>query len=174
MTEARGSERSDLDTGEAGDRRSDVPVDFAMEMMTAATPSAAETAGTTMFEPMERNQNGKRRRRSEAPATPSGLEEPHGENNATACAGANAAAPNCWTPNKLGASAGSPRRSTVVGNDDVDAIETPEVGCPPRGRQAVGDGHHKYDRAEHERCSTRPGSESERKRRDRGDGQRRA
>jgi len=65
MTEARGSERSDLDTGEAGDRRSDAPVDVAMEMTTA------ETAGATMFEPMERNENGKRRRRSEAPATPS-------------------------------------------------------------------------------------------------------
>jgi len=71
MTEARGSERSDLDTGQAGDRRSDAPVDMAMEMTTAATPTAVETAGTTMFEPMERNENGKRRRRSEAPATPS-------------------------------------------------------------------------------------------------------
>jgi len=65
MTEARGSERSDLDTGEAGDRRSDAPVDVAMEMTTA------ETAGATIFELMERNENGKRRRRSEAPATPS-------------------------------------------------------------------------------------------------------
>jgi len=33
------------------------------------TPIAAETAGATIFEPMERNENGKRRRRSEAPAT---------------------------------------------------------------------------------------------------------
>jgi hypothetical protein len=65
MTEARGSERSDLDTGEAGDKRSDAPVEVAMEMTTA------ETAGATMLEPMERNENGKRRRRSEAPATPS-------------------------------------------------------------------------------------------------------
>jgi len=65
MTEARGSERSDLDRGEAGDRRSDAPVDVAMEMTTA------ETAGATMFEPMERNENGKHRRRSEAPPTPS-------------------------------------------------------------------------------------------------------
>jgi hypothetical protein len=65
MTEARGCERSYLDTGEAGDRRSNVPVDVAMEMTTE------ETAGATMFDPMERNENGKRRRRSEAPATPS-------------------------------------------------------------------------------------------------------
>jgi hypothetical protein len=71
MTEARGSERSDLDTGEAGGRRSDVPMDVAMEMTTAAPPTAAETAGAIMFEPMERNENGKQRRRSDAPATPS-------------------------------------------------------------------------------------------------------
>jgi len=71
MTEARGSERSDLDMGEAGDRRSDAPVDVAMEMTTAATPTPAETGGATMFKPMERNENGKRRRRSQAPATPS-------------------------------------------------------------------------------------------------------
>jgi len=70
MTEARGSERSDLDTGEVGDRRSNAPVDVAMEMMTVATPTHAETTGATMFEPMERNENGMRRRRSEAPATP--------------------------------------------------------------------------------------------------------
>ena len=70
MTEARGSERSDLDTGEAGDGRSNAPVDVAMEMTTEVTPTAAETAGATMFEQMERNENGKRRRRCEAPATP--------------------------------------------------------------------------------------------------------
>jgi hypothetical protein len=38
----------------------------AMEMMTAATPTAT---GTTTFGPMERNKNAKRRRKSEAPAT---------------------------------------------------------------------------------------------------------
>jgi len=53
MTEARVSERSDLDTGEVGDRMSDVPVDVAMEMTTVATPTPAETAGRTMFEPMK-------------------------------------------------------------------------------------------------------------------------
>ena len=44
-------------------------MDVAMEMATAATPVAAGTAGTTIVEPMERNENGKRRRRSEAVAT---------------------------------------------------------------------------------------------------------
>ena len=53
MTEFRGSERSDLDAGEAGDGRSDAPMDMAMEMATAATSIAAETAGVTIFEPME-------------------------------------------------------------------------------------------------------------------------
>jgi len=43
----------------------------AMEMAMAATAIAAETAGATIFEPMERIENGKRRRRSEAPAPPS-------------------------------------------------------------------------------------------------------
>jgi len=65
MTEFRGSERSDLDGGEAGDRRSNAPMDMAMEEGTAAT-----AVGVTIFEPMERKENGKRRRRSKAPAAP--------------------------------------------------------------------------------------------------------
>jgi hypothetical protein len=69
MTEVRVSGRSDLDAGEAGDGRSDAPMEVAMEMATGATPVAAETAGATIVEPMERNENGKRRRKSEAPAT---------------------------------------------------------------------------------------------------------
>jgi len=69
MTEVRVSERSDLDVEEAGDGRSDAPMDVAMKMVRAATPIAAETAGATIVEPMERNENGKRRRRCEAPAT---------------------------------------------------------------------------------------------------------
>jgi len=68
MSEARGSERRDLDTGEAADRRTDAPMDVAMEMTTAATPTIA---GQTIFEPMEMNENGQQRRRSEAPAAPS-------------------------------------------------------------------------------------------------------
>jgi len=66
MTEVRVSERSDLDTGEAGDGRSDGPINVVMEMATAATPTAAETASATIFEPMDKNENRKRRRRSEA------------------------------------------------------------------------------------------------------------
>jgi hypothetical protein len=46
-------------------------MDMAMEMTTASTSIAVETAGTTICEPMERNKNEKRRRRSEAPAAPS-------------------------------------------------------------------------------------------------------
>ena len=69
MTEVIGKKRSDLDTGEAGDRRSDAPMDVAMEMVTTVTLIATETMGATIFEPLERNENGKQRRRSEAPAT---------------------------------------------------------------------------------------------------------
>jgi hypothetical protein len=61
MSEVRVSERRGLDTGEAADGRSDAPMDMAMEVATAVTSIAA-------LEPMERNQNGKRRR-SEVPAT---------------------------------------------------------------------------------------------------------
>jgi len=71
MTKFRVTVRSDLDAGEAEKGRSDGPMHVAMEMATAATPIAAETAGAAIFEPIERNENGKRRRRSEAPAAPS-------------------------------------------------------------------------------------------------------
>jgi len=71
VTEARVSESSGQDAGEAGDSRSDPPVDVVMVMTTAVTPTHTDTAGTTMFELMERNENGKQGRRSEAPATPS-------------------------------------------------------------------------------------------------------
>jgi len=53
MTEFRVSMRSDLDAGEAGKGRSDATMDVAMEMATAATPIAAETVGSAIFEPME-------------------------------------------------------------------------------------------------------------------------
>jgi hypothetical protein len=69
MREARVSERSDLDKGEAEARRSDELMDVAMEIPTVATPSAGETASTTLFELMERNENGQRSRRSRAQAT---------------------------------------------------------------------------------------------------------
>jgi len=35
-------------------------MELATVMATAATPTAAETAGAIIFEPMERNENGKR------------------------------------------------------------------------------------------------------------------
>jgi len=66
LNEARVSERCDLDTGEAGDRRSDAPMDMAMELMRAVTPTAT---GATTVEAMERNENRKRRRKRDAPAT---------------------------------------------------------------------------------------------------------
>jgi hypothetical protein len=71
MTETRVSRRSDLDTGEAGDGRSNEPIYVAMEMAiaTAGTPVAAETAGAIIIQPMEENKNQKRRRRSEALVT---------------------------------------------------------------------------------------------------------
>jgi hypothetical protein len=68
MTEVRVSERRGLDTGEAADGRSDAPMDMAMEVATAVTSIAAGTAGEAALEPMERNENGKRRW-SEVPAT---------------------------------------------------------------------------------------------------------
>jgi len=60
-----------MDMGEAADGRSDVLMDMAMGMPTAVTSITAKTPGGTRFEPMERNESRKRRRRSEAPVTPS-------------------------------------------------------------------------------------------------------
>jgi len=71
MTELRASGRSDLDTGDAGNGKSDAPRDLVMEMAVAATSIAAETAGATIFEPMERNEKGKQRWKSTAPEAPS-------------------------------------------------------------------------------------------------------
>jgi len=70
MTTARVSRRSDLDTGEVGDGRSDATMDVAMEMAMAATSIAVECAGRTIAEVMERNEKGMQRRRSEAIVTP--------------------------------------------------------------------------------------------------------
>jgi len=61
------NERSEQDTGEAGDGRSDAPMDLAMEMATAGTPPATVTAARTTFELMVRNENGKRGMKSDAP-----------------------------------------------------------------------------------------------------------
>jgi len=71
ITEFRVSWRSDQGPGEACNGRSNGPRDMAMEMATEETSIGAETAGTTIFEPMERNEHRKRRRWGEAPAAPS-------------------------------------------------------------------------------------------------------
>jgi hypothetical protein len=64
ITKFRGSERSDLDAGAAGDAMSNMLMDLVMEMAAAATAIATETAGVTRLEPMDRNVNRKRRKRS--------------------------------------------------------------------------------------------------------------
>lgn len=56
--------------GDVGDGRNEGSMDMAMEMATPATSIEAESAGVTKFQPMERNEHGKWRRRSEAPAAP--------------------------------------------------------------------------------------------------------
>jgi len=66
LSEARASERSDIDAGEAGDGRNDMPMGVATDMTPAATPTATDA---TIFELLERNENRKRRWKSEAPAT---------------------------------------------------------------------------------------------------------
>jgi len=65
------SRRSDLDAGEAGNGRSNTPIVVVMEMATEATAITTDIAGATLFEPIERNENSKRSRRSVAPLAPS-------------------------------------------------------------------------------------------------------
>jgi len=69
MTEVRVSERSSLDMRAAADRRSDAPMDMGIDMVTAVSIIAAETAGEASHEPMERNEHGTGRRRSQVLAT---------------------------------------------------------------------------------------------------------
>jgi len=88
----------------------------------------------------------------------------------TAGTGTHAAAPNNWTSCKPGGCLGSRQGGTAAGNDHVDTRERAEVGRPLSGRQAVGGGHHKHHRKDHERGSTRPAEERERKRNDCEDG----
>jgi hypothetical protein len=71
MTEFRVSGGSVLDVGEAGNGRSDAPIDVAMEMAMVATAIAAETAAATIFEPLVRNENVKRIRSRVGQAAPS-------------------------------------------------------------------------------------------------------
>jgi len=69
MTEVRVIERSGLDTGGAADRGSYAPMDMAMAVATAVAAIAAGTPCERTIEPMERNENAKRRRGSDVPAT---------------------------------------------------------------------------------------------------------
>jgi len=70
MSKVSVSRRSNLDMGEVGDGRSDASMDVSMEIAPAATLIAAETVSANTFEPIERNGNGMRRKRSKALATP--------------------------------------------------------------------------------------------------------
>jgi len=58
-----------MNTGEAGDGRSDAPTDMATEMARSMTHIPVATARATIYEPMETNENAMWRRRSKAPAT---------------------------------------------------------------------------------------------------------
>jgi hypothetical protein len=60
-----------MDVGEAANWTSDASMDLAIKMVTAATAIATETVGATIFDPIQRNENGKRRKRSETTAAPS-------------------------------------------------------------------------------------------------------
>jgi hypothetical protein len=70
-TNLRVSGRSDLDTGEAGTGRSNVPMDMVIEMAMAVAAITTEAECATIFGPTERNEMGIRRRTSEVPAGPS-------------------------------------------------------------------------------------------------------
>jgi hypothetical protein len=69
MTDERVSRRNNMDTGEAGDRRSNGTMDVSIEMAMVATPIAVRSRGATIFETIERKGNGNHRKSSEAPAT---------------------------------------------------------------------------------------------------------
>ena len=60
-------------------------MDLTMEMATAVTSIAVETAGEDTLEPIERNENGKRRRRSEVLATTWALEDWRSRMKRAAC-----------------------------------------------------------------------------------------
>jgi hypothetical protein len=69
LTEVRVSVRTDLDAEDGGDGSSAPPMDVALEMAMAETLIAVETVSEIIVEPMERNENGKWRRRNKAPVT---------------------------------------------------------------------------------------------------------
>jgi hypothetical protein len=65
ISNVRVSERRGLNTGGAVDARRAAPMDIVMEMATAVTHIAAESAGEDTLEPIRRNENGMQKRRSE-------------------------------------------------------------------------------------------------------------
>jgi len=125
--------------------------------------------GRNQFEPMEGNENGKQRRRSEAPATPSNWRS---RMERTMQQQAQELTQLHRTVGHLTnlVQAQAAREEAQWLGMRTWMQERAIVGCPPRGRQGVGGGLHKYDSKGHETSSTRPGSERERKRRDREDG----
>jgi hypothetical protein len=97
MAEVRVRVRSSLDTGAAADGMNATPMDMAMEMATAVTANAAETASEEALELMERNQDGKQCRRSEVKGDllgPRALEEAHGAGSSAASPRTRTATPN--------------------------------------------------------------------------------
>jgi len=58
--------RSDLETGEAENGRSDARTDVGMGRAMAVTPIRVDPPGAAPLEPMERNKNGQQRRSSQA------------------------------------------------------------------------------------------------------------
>jgi len=127
MTKVRGSEMSDLDTGEAGDGRNDTPMDVVMEMAMIATPIAAKTVGTTIFEPMERNDNGRWDSGSEA------LEGPHGASDSAGCPQNSTATLNCRKDGKHVGRAISTSGGVVARVEHVAGENRGKVGRVPPG-----------------------------------------
>jgi hypothetical protein len=82
MTEVGMSDRSDLDMAEAGDVMGGATVMRATETVMTMTPIVANIASMATLEPVERNENGKRRSSNNPAAAMSpggrGLEKPHG------------------------------------------------------------------------------------------------
>jgi hypothetical protein len=69
MTVVRGSERSYLDTGELADRRSKMPMNMAIEMVTAVKSIPVDSVGRDTLGQMKIQENGKRKTGSGLPET---------------------------------------------------------------------------------------------------------
>jgi len=69
MTDISVTDRSILDSGIAGEGRCDSPLDVVMDIPMATIPVATDSAGATIFWPMDSNEHRTRRNQSEAPQT---------------------------------------------------------------------------------------------------------